>query len=204
MKFNLFNSLITIFLFTSFSGCKKSESVSSGNGGIRYQAEEYTNLTEDAVFYEGRIYVDNVDLYEDMIGSVLTNALASTTNGNDERISDVTLSNFEFSLVQFYIYPSEADSMTYHLESANLVMANKAFAEQKVEVAQMVVVDGINGKVIFAPTTDDVLDWIKSNKPDEMYFEYKLRNFTQAAGPLNVKYEILTSFDYSYESSEDK
>ena len=157
-----------------------------------------------AVFYEGRIYVDNVDFYEDMIGSVLTNALASTINGNDERISDVTLSNFEFSLVQFDIFPSEADSMIYHLESAKLVMANKVFAEQKVEVAPMIVVDGINGKVIFAPITDDLLEWIESNRPDQMYFEYKLRNFTKATGPLNVKYEILTSFDYSYESSEDK
>lgn len=204
MRFKSLLFTIELLLVLTLFACNKSESVTSGSNGIRYQAEEYTDLAEDAVFYEGRIYVDNVALYEDMIGSVLANALASTTNGNDERISDVTLSNFEFSLVQFYIYPSEADSMTYHLESAKLVMANKAFAEQKVEVAQMVVVDGINGKVIFAPTTDNMLDWIESNKPDEMYFEYKLRNFTQAAGPLNVKYEILTSFDYSFESSEDK
>ena len=139
-----------------------------------------------------------------MIGSVLASALSATTNGNDERISDVTLSNLEFTLVEFDIFPSEADSMTYHLESARLIMVNSAYAEQQVEIATMLVVDGINGSVIFAPATDDLLGWIESNKPDEMYFEYKLRNFTKAVGPLNVKYEILTSFDYSYESSEDK
>lgn len=196
--------LFSLVLSIALSACDKSEAITSGDGGIRYQAEEYTNLTEDAVFYEGRIYVDNVNLYEDMIGSVLSNALLATTNGNDERISDVTLSNFEWPLVEFDIYTAEADSMAYHLESARLIIANSSFTEQKVEVASMVLVDGINGKVIFAPTNDDLLSWIESNRPDEMYFEYKLRNFTPAVGPLNVKYEILTSFEYSYESSEDK
>jgi hypothetical protein len=203
----MFKNHILVSLFAvaiSLSACDKSEAITSGDGGLRYQAEEYTNLTEDAVFNEGRIYVDNVNLYEDMIGSVLSNALSATTNGNDERISDVTLANLEFSLVRFGIFPSEADSMTYHLESARLIMANSSFVEQKVEIATMVLVDGINGDVIFAPTTDDLLGWIESNRPDEMYFEYTLRNFTKAVGPLNVKYEILTSFGYSYESSEDK
>jgi len=195
--------LFSIFLFTLMA-CNKSEPITSGESSLVYEAEEFVDLSEDVVLGKGRVYVENVSPYEDMFGEVLSLAFDGTTNGNDERVSDVTLSNVKVNSVGLRIYMEQADTILYHFKNARLILRNSIDPDQSIELATYITIDAINSQLLFLPNEQDLTDWMALVRPDEMYFEYEFNFLKSPESPIDVGYKINIGYDYSYESSEDK
>lgn len=200
MKTNLMLLIVSLFMLS----CNKDEPLSSGENGIRYEAKEYTDLAEDVTVGIGRIYVENVSPYEDMVGSIMSSALDGTTNGNDERISDVSITDVAFSLIELRIYSEEADTLERYLKDIKLILGAESDPYGIKEVASFSDIDRSNNIITFDANTEDLTSWIKEARPSQMYFDYEFNYLTVPKGPIHLKYEVIMDFNYAYESSEDK
>ena len=187
------------------SSCGKPSSTASGNSLHRYQAEEYTDLTEDAVLGKGRIYVDNARPYEDIMGAIMADAWSAEINGNGVEISGLEITQIKVNEIVMDISGgTAADSMILYLEKAGLVLEYFDGQEVSISLGEMLLVDRPNQIVRFLPNEDDLTSWMEENRPDRMYFTYELRDIFTPDGPLPVRYEILFSYEYAYEESEAK
>lgn len=187
------------------ASCGKPSSTLSGENLYRYQAEEFTDLTEDAVGGEGRIYVDNAHPYEDIMGAIMADAWSATIDGNGVEIHGLEISNIQVNEVVWDIGGgTAADSLIMYLEDARLILAYFDGQELSISLGEMLLVDRPNQIVRFLPNEDVLTEWMAENRPDRMYFEYSLRDVFSPEAPLPVKYEVLFSYDYSYEEREAK
>ncbi|MEQ9187659.1 MAG: hypothetical protein RLP15_07975 [Cryomorphaceae bacterium] len=189
----------------AMASCGKPSSTLSGDGLYRYQAEEFTDLAEDGVGGEGRIYVDNAHPYEDIMGAIMADAWNATIDGNGVEIHGLQISNIKVNEVVWEIGGgTAADSMIMYLEDARLVLEHFDGQETNISLGEMLLVDRPNQIVRFLPNEDDLTEWMAENRPDRMYFEYRLRDVFTPEAPLPVKYEILLSYNYTYEEREAK
>lgn len=153
----------------------------------------------------GRIYVDNARPYEDIMGAIMADAWSAEINGNGVEMRGLEITDLKVSEIRMDISGgTAADSMILYLQKAGLVLEYFDGQEVSISLGDMLMVDRPNQMVRFLPNEDDLTSWMKENRPDRMYFEYELRDIFTPKGPLPVRYEILFSYEYTYEESEAK
>lgn len=196
--------LEAIVLALILSSCGRSEGTAVGDNLHRYESNESIDLSEDAVIGQGRIYVDNTRLYEDIMGAIMADAWSTDINGKGVELSELEITNIKVHEVRFDIGGGLADSMLLYLESSRLLIGNAGEDGLEVLLGSMLLVDVANAQVLFLPSEEDLTGWVESNRPDRMFFEYNLRDIFTPDTPLPVSYEILFSYEYTYLEREPK
>jgi hypothetical protein len=185
--------------------CNKDGSiVSSDDSLIRYRAAEYVDLSEDVVVGMGRVYIDNASPYADILGDVMSNALEATLNGKPTRITNVEISDIKVVDVFMEIYSGEAPGFVEHLTRMDLVFEDQNGSVTPTVLATFSAVNASNGQLNFTWTGDDYTALFKDHSDYVLYFDYEFASPLSPDEPLNVKYELLLNYDYSYEEFEDK
>ena len=188
-------------LALTLASCGKSSSTALGDDAVRYQAEDYQELDNFAVEYKGKLYVENAAPYRDIMGDLMADAWATDINGNGVEMTGLEISNCYAREIRWDIRDN-ADSLLLYLESARLVLNNRWEEGSSVVLGEMILVDVANEEVLFTPVEEDITEWLETNRPDELYFEYTFRDVWSLQAPLLVRYEILFGYEYEYEESE--
>jgi hypothetical protein len=199
LNFSQFIVLIVIILITV--SCQKSGSTASGEDAVRYASEDYYEMNVAPLVFTGNIQVENAAPYRDIMGDLMSDAWTTDIDGKGVAMTGLKLFDCAPQLIELRI-ESNIDSMLYYFESARLVLAMNGQSNSSIILGESVGINIGNRVIEFNIASTDVCEFLATNRPDEMYFEFTLNDERPIRTPLQVKYEI--HFGYSFEYEESK
>lgn len=198
---NLSQYFVLVAVFFSFLSCQKSGSTASGEDAVRYESDDYFEMNIAPLVFTGKIKVENAAPYRDIMGDLMSDAWTADIDGKGVSMTGLQLMNCGPQLIELSI-ESNIDSMLYYFESAQLVLTVNGQNSPEIILGESAGIDIVRRVVNFNIVASDLCEFLSSNRPDEMYFEYTLKDERPIRTPLQVKYEVLFGYSYEYEESK--
>ena len=187
-----------------FISCTKKLSSVNGSNSVVYESKKYLDLNSnyEAVVHKSSIPVENVMIYYDMLGNIISNAQKATINNNKTEIRDIKITNAKVTFIKF-TNVQNIDSLEKYLVNGTIYLKyfSTSGVYQEKKIGSFPTIDKQKKEVNFDASSDDLTSFIENN-PDNLYFDIQLKG--KPNSPLLLKYYVGFDYEYSYQQREIK
>lgn len=201
--------LIAGIALVAFSCNKEHLSTPSGNNSIIYESKSMSNY-KFTPYQTGMTYhIDNVSVYNDILGVVASIASGGKTDDKANWYKDITISNLKLSsYLKIKLSSTSGYNLSTNLTDCKLIYSYYPIdnsGEKKEVLAFFDSYDSANKVVKMIPVSQDLTSLFKTNANNygDLYLKF---SFAQNGGSeyAYLEYSIPFDYDYSYKTKEAK
>ena len=192
-----FMFIVGFWVIIVVSSCARKSTQLISNDTLRFEATNFINLSELAAANQIQFYVENADLYELMIGKIISEVADDSIKNKPIAISEIELTSVSLSKAYIQL-PFDADSAEAIVNGGSLKLQHPALSDyESLILADFNQVNLDSNRIDFLFVTQpDLATHITNNLPDRMYFDLELDRMPSST--LRANYVIEFEFNYSY------